>query len=73
MASYLAREHRARASRDGGPEKTVSHAQQRLAALVNSNDGFLIAEEDLRIRGPGEFLGLRQWGVPEFRAAESRA
>ena len=69
MASYLAREPRARVSRDGGVERTVSHAQQRLAALVNSNDGFLIAEQDLRIRGPGEFLGLRQWGVPEFRAA----
>jgi ATP-dependent DNA helicase RecG len=69
MATYLAREARARVSRDGRPEENVSGAQQRLAALVNSNDGFVIAEEDLRIRGPGEFLGLRQWGVPEFRAA----
>ena len=69
MASYLARESRARVSRDGRPEQNVSNAQQRLDALVNSNDGFVIAEEDLRIRGPGEFLGLRQWGVPEFRAA----
>ncbi|MDR4481065.1 MAG: ATP-dependent DNA helicase RecG [Nitrospira sp.] len=69
MATYLAREARARVNRDGGPEQTVSPAQQRLAALVKSNDGFVIAEEDLRIRGPGEFLGLRQWGVPEFRAA----
>ncbi len=69
MATYLAREARARVSRDGRPEENASSAQQRLAALVNSNDGFVIAEEDLRIRGPGEFLGLRQWGVPEFRAA----
>ena len=69
MASYLAREARPRVSRDGKPEQNVSNAQQRLAALVNSHDGFIIAEEDLRIRGPGEFLGLRQWGVPEFRAA----
>jgi ATP-dependent DNA helicase RecG len=69
MASYLPREDRVRVGRDGGPEQNLSQAQQRLAALVNSNDGFLIAEEDLRIRGPGEFLGLRQWGVPEFRAA----
>ena len=69
MASYPARESRPRVSRDGRPEQNVSNAQQRLAALVNSNDGFVIAEEDLRIRGPGEFLGLRQWGVPEFRAA----
>ena len=46
-----------------------SEARQRLEALVNSTDGFVIAEEDLRIRGPGEFFGVRQWGVPEFRAA----
>ncbi len=69
IATYLAREARTRVSRDGPPEQNASNAQQRLAALVNSNDGFVIAEEDLRIRGPGEFLGLRQWGVPEFRAA----
>jgi ATP-dependent DNA helicase RecG len=36
---------------------------------VRSTDGFVIAEEDLRIRGPGEFFGLRQWGMPEFRVA----
>ncbi len=69
MASYLPREARPRLSRDGSPEPHSSNAQQRLAALVHSQDGFFIAEEDLRIRGPGEFLGLRQWGVPEFRAA----
>ncbi|TAJ24253.1 MAG: ATP-dependent DNA helicase RecG [Nitrospirae bacterium] len=44
-------------------------ARRRLDALVKSTDGFVIAEEDLRIRGPGEFFGVRQWGVPEFRAA----
>lgn len=69
MATYLARESRVRVGRDGRPEQNGSNAQQRLAALVNSNDGFVIAEEDLRIRGPGEFLGLRQWGMSEFRAA----
>jgi ATP-dependent DNA helicase RecG len=44
-------------------------AKERLEALVQSNDGFVIAEEDLRIRGPGEFFGFRQWGMPEFRVA----
>jgi ATP-dependent DNA helicase RecG len=43
--------------------------KERLEALVRSNDGFVIAEEDLRIRGPGEFFGFRQWGMPEFRVA----
>ncbi|WP_455378700.1 ATP-dependent DNA helicase RecG [Petrachloros mirabilis] len=47
----------------------VSLAKERLEALVRSNDGFVIAEEDLRIRGPGEFFGFRQWGMPEFRVA----
>ncbi|HXF92721.1 MAG TPA: ATP-dependent DNA helicase RecG [Nitrospiraceae bacterium] len=46
-----------------------SEARRRLEALVQSNDGFVIAEEDLNIRGPGEFFGVRQWGTPEFRAA----
>ncbi len=52
-----------------GSEQSVSMAKERLEALVRSNDGFVIAEEDLRIRGPGEFFGLRQWGMPEFRVA----
>ena len=50
-------------------ESGVSEARQRLDALVRTTDGFVIAEEDLRIRGPGEFFGVRQWGAPEFRAA----
>lgn len=44
-------------------------AMERLDVLVREADGFRIAEEDLRIRGPGEFLGTRQHGVPAFRVA----
>jgi ATP-dependent DNA helicase RecG len=44
-------------------------ARQRLNALTESHDGFAIAERDLEIRGPGEFLGTRQSGLPELRVA----
>ena len=45
-------------------------AQARLNILRDSEDGFLIAEEDLRLRGPGEVLGTRQSGMARFRLAE---
>ncbi len=44
-------------------------AQRRLQAMCETQDGFRIAEVDLEIRGPGEFFGTRQAGLPEFRAA----
>ncbi|WP_159822201.1 ATP-dependent DNA helicase RecG [Colwellia sp. 20A7] len=45
-------------------------ATKRLAVLRESNDGFVIAEKDLEIRGPGELLGTRQTGLAELRIAD---
>jgi ATP-dependent DNA helicase RecG len=45
-------------------------AKQRLKVMFETTDGFVIAREDLRIRGPGEFLGARQSGVPMLRFAD---
>jgi ATP-dependent DNA helicase RecG len=46
-----------------------AEAKRRLDAMVKSNDGFKMAEIDLEIRGPGEFFGTRQSGIPELRIA----
>ncbi|MEJ2684522.1 MAG: ATP-dependent DNA helicase RecG [Candidatus Sulfobium sp.] len=52
---------------DGGVE---GEAGRRLNAMAASADGFRIAEEDLAIRGPGEFFGTRQAGMPELKVAD---
>ena len=50
--------------------KPEGSARQRLEVLANCSDGFALAEEDLKIRGPGDFLGIRQWGELDFRVAD---
>lgn len=47
-----------------------AHAKERLEILNHSNDGFYIAGEDLKMRGPGDFFGIRQSGVMEFKVAD---
>ena len=48
-------------------------AAKRLGVMRDTNDGFVIAEKDLELRGPGEFLGQRQSGMPEFVLADLAA
>ena len=48
----------------------TEEAKQRLRVLVKTSDGFAVAEEDLKLRGPGDFFGSRQHGLPEMHIAE---
>jgi ATP-dependent DNA helicase RecG len=50
-------------------EKQTEVARERLGIMEETNDGFRIAEKDLELRGPGEIMGTRQAGLPEFRIA----
>jgi ATP-dependent DNA helicase RecG len=45
-------------------------ARERLAVLRDTNDGFLVAQRDLELRGPGDVMGTRQTGLPEYRIAD---
>jgi ATP-dependent DNA helicase RecG len=50
-------------------ERRSEVAEERLRTMMETTDGFRIAEIDLKLRGPGEFFGTRQWGIPAFRIA----
>ncbi|MDR4493798.1 MAG: ATP-dependent DNA helicase RecG [Nitrospirales bacterium] len=52
------------------PEVTRSMARQRLLVFAQCADGFALAEEDLKIRGSGQVLGVQQWGELKFRVAD---
>ena len=47
-------------------DSPAKKTHQRLKALISSEDGFALAEKDLEIRGPGDFAGTRQWGIPDL-------
>lgn len=76
----LAQLHQLRGRIGRGPRESVcillyqnplgQAARQRLRVIFENSDGFVIAREDLRLRGPGEYLGVRQSGVPLLRFAD---
>jgi ATP-dependent DNA helicase RecG len=50
--------------------KEDEHIKERLNVLADSNDGFYIAKKDLELRGPGDFFGIRQSGIMNFKVGD---